>query len=195
MKEKLFHPFDYIAGKSALLVGIAVAAISVALGALAGVRFDGVLDAHITKAPYPAPWELLLEQIIIWVSLSIMWFGAGALLKLQSRTIDVLGTISMARIPMLLAGFVTLLLPEIPEMATMSTQSMQTYFMENAFAWISFGLLGLALIVYYVQLLWQSFKTCFNAKGHSNAILLFIAALILAEIISKSVLFTISYFK
>ena len=61
----LFNPFQFIAGGSALLVGLIIMLVSAYLGSLSNTHFDGVLDFHSgTAAPL---WFFLTEVLIDWL--------------------------------------------------------------------------------------------------------------------------------
>lgn len=183
MMKYLLKPFEFVAGTKALTIGAVVALLSIILCSLAPARFDGALDFHIGVDALPI-WKLLLEQIMVIFSLFISFYAGGKLLGGSGRAIDMLGTSSMARIPMLLIGLVSLALPseelaelgKNPESLSLSGEAIVTT--------VLVSIPVLALYVYYVALLWQAFKTCFNLSA-GKAVAVFILSLITAEIISK----------
>ncbi|MCB0738585.1 MAG: hypothetical protein KDC92_13800 [Bacteroidetes bacterium] len=188
--NKLFKPFEYIAGTRALLIGLAIAALSAIIGHLTNIRFDGVLDLHFGN---PKPISVhLLDQVLVLGLLTGAFVLAKVILKSNARLLDIVGTISMARLPMLAAGVVMLLLPNEELRALMDKdqfdlQSNMAFIEEHLAVFIIVGLALLLLMVYYFQLLWQAYKTCLN-RTDGKAVALFIGLLLAAEILSKIIL-------
>lgn len=181
--SKLFKPFEYIAGQAALIIGLLISFQSIGLGMWKGVRFDGVLDVHVGAI---RPWyHYTLDQLINIGILAIVFLVLGKILKTSARLIDVLGTIMMARIPVFVLGLIVLGLP-LDEMKSIeqNISTAMAFVQEHAFLFTVGGIVGIIFFVYYIQLLWQAFKTCFN-KTDSKSIVLFIAGLLLAELLSK----------
>jgi len=58
----LFNPFHYVAGWTALLVGLALVLAASFIGSLSNSHFDGVLDFH-TGMPAPL-WVFMCEGLI-----------------------------------------------------------------------------------------------------------------------------------
>ncbi len=46
LRTWLFNPFQYVAGGSALIIGVIVIAAAGLVGSLSQTHFDGVLDVH-----------------------------------------------------------------------------------------------------------------------------------------------------
>lgn len=181
--SKLFKPFEYIAGQAALIIGLLISFQSIGLGMWKGIRFDGILDVHLGAI---RPWyHYTLDQVINIGVLVLLFLILGKILKVSARFIDVAGTIMMARIPVFILGLIVLGLP-LDEMKSLEQNISTTvdFVQEHAFLFTVGGLVGVIFFVYYIQLLWQAFKTCFN-KTDAKSIVLFIAGLLLAELISK----------
>lgn len=181
--SKLFKPFEYIAGLSALIIGLLISFQSIGLGMWKGIRFDGILDVHLGAI---RPWyHYTLDQVINIGVLVILFLISGKILKTSARFIDILGTVMMARIPVFILGIMVLGLP-LEEMNSLeqNISSILGFVQEHAFLFTVGGLLGSIFFVYYIQLLWQAYKTCFN-RTDTKSIVLFIVGLLVAEFLSK----------
>ncbi len=188
LRTWLFNPFVYIAGWQSLLLGLVAILAAGLLGFFSNTHFDGVLDMHTGLA---APLSLFLaEGIIDWLTLGIVLLVIGKIVSHTSfRVIDVLGTQALARGPMLLAAAVSL----VPSFQRVLSELMGGLARPGGSLNISLtdGLLfGLAMLVSLLALIWmvalmyRAYTLCCNVKG-SAAIISFIVALIIAEIVSK----------
>lgn len=180
MKKWLFNPFTYVAGGKALALGL----ISMAMAALAGfattTHFDGVL--HMSPGGSNAIWIFMAEQLICWVSVTIILF-AGTVIFSPSKTriIDMAGTQALARWPSFIiaalgAGITTPkgLSPEaIAEAITPLT--------------IVCLLLTLTFIVWMVALFYNAFRVSANMKGEKG-VAVFVIGLLLADALSRIIL-------
>ena len=77
LKTWLFNPFYYIAGGTALGVGLAVMVIASLVGAATNYHFDGVIDLH-SGTPAPA-WVFVAENLINWLVMGVLVYLAGRL--------------------------------------------------------------------------------------------------------------------
>ena len=173
MRIGLFNPFIYIAGLKALVIGFAFMTITLILSFYSRMHFDGAIDAHIgTEAPF---YWFVLEQLIAWGSIVIAFLIAGLILsKSNFRFIDIAGTVAFSRAPMLLIAVMGFL-PEL--------HALKPGHINNAV--IAVGFILLLPIIWMIALLFNGFKTSLNIKD-TKAIVGFIIALVLAEILSIS---------
>lgn len=193
MKTLLFKPFERYSETTLLLVGFGFTLLS-ALAAFAfNVRYDGVLDMHAVK-------EVSLQQVLIdtavnLVSLFTFFYLAAVIVYKRARPVDLLSTVLVARIPMVLLPLLNVnnysynVAKELIE-ATKNIQEGP----EQILSFLPFlGLTVVMLLVvtaWYVALLYNGFKVATNAKG-AKPVVLFIAAILLAEILSKTLLYFI----
>jgi hypothetical protein len=173
MKMGLFNPFTYIAGLKALVIGFVFMTITLVLAFYSRTHFDGAIDAHIgAEAPF---YLFALEQLIAWGSIVLAFLIAGLILsKSKFRFIDIAGTVAFSRAPMLLVAIIGFL----PVLHTL-----QPGHISNAV--IAVGFILLLPIIWMITLLFNGFKTSLNIKD-TKAIIGFIIALVLAEILSIS---------
>jgi hypothetical protein len=184
----LFNPFHYIAGAKALAIGVAVILTAGFIGSLSNSHFDGVLDFHTGVA---APlWVFVSEGLINWVVMGgLLLLGGKIISRSRLRALDVFGTQAMARFPTLITALAALLPgyqrfgAHLVAQYTRTLQDVQT----NPADLIMFAItafVALLMIVWMVALMYRAYSVSCNVKG-GRAIGVFIAALILGEIISK----------
>lgn len=175
----IFKPFTRIAGWQAFILGLVFVALSGVIGTYAQVLFDGVLDAHITDQAVGFKTSFVLLGIDI-VCITVVMYLAGMIISKQTRMIDILGTMTLARAPMLLLAIAGLFVTPISGAEIM--QNPMVIFGDPLF--ILFTLLAILLVVWFVALMYNAFKVSTGEKG-GRLIAAFIIGLILAESLSK----------
>ena len=176
MKSKLFQPFFYIAGAKALLVGLAAMALTAFIGYFTHTHFDGLLDVH-AAGPVAATSILYYfgEQFIVLVCGSVVFYSIGLMFSKSSiRFIDVAGTMAFARWPMIFPAIAG-------AMVTKPFKDINDVFTAPV---IITGIISLVFTIWLVALMYHAFSVCCNLKG-TKAVLAFIGALLLAEVIDK----------
>ncbi len=186
MKKWLFNPFTYIAGGKALALGGIIMIISSVIVSTHNGHFDGVLDVH-----FGAKTNLLqaiCEPLISWSSLVFALYILGRVVSESSiRFIDVAGTTALARWPMLFISLLGLIPnPDMPDPSKATLQELMK--VATSPGVIITGLLSLPLLVWLIALLYNAYSVSANVKG-SKAVWSFIGGLVVAEIISKAVLY------
>lgn len=183
MKKWLFHPFTYVAGSRALIIGWAVMILTSVICVYSNVHFDGVLDMHNGAKKFPLSMYLF-EQFIDWVSLVLILFAAGRIFSQSAiRFIDIAGTLALARWPLIFPALIGFGI-HVPATKNMSIDELQKQFTPGM---IGLSLLSIVFMIWMVALLWQAFSVSLNLKG-GKAAGIFIGGLILAETISKLIL-------
>ena len=199
MTAWLFRPFDLIGGRLALaLGGLAIIATAV-LASATGLVTDGVLDLHLWPAPV-APTTLLLMGLINWLSLSLALLAVGHWLSPSKyQALDLLATQALARWPLLLAVAylsVPLVRRETERLtdamlAAMPEQSHEVIaapaYLLDAMWLFALSTPVLLAIVWMVWLMYHSYAQVFKVRGW-QAVLGFVAALIVAELGSKVII-------
>jgi len=193
----LFNPFYYIAGFAALFVGLSAIAAAGYLGFLGNSHLDGVLDLHTgTAAPL---WVFLSEGLINWLSLSLCLLVAGLIVSKSSfRWIDVLGTQAFARFPMIVS--IAALLPKANRRVLEALMEMiknpggKLSLSPSDAAIFAFAMIiVLVMLVWMVALMYRAYVVACNLKG-AKAVISFIIALVIAEIISKVGIYILAKF-
>ena len=193
MNTLLFKPFEKYSENKLLIVGTLATLAGIYLATTFNIRFDGVLDVHtVEKVSY---LQALLDSLIDIISLVLLLFLAAKYSNPKTRFIDIITTALIARIPLYFLSFgnwnnmlykagETILQRLTPE--AISEIPSATFWLLAVF---SIG--SIIVLIWYISLLFNGFKTASNAKG-KKAVYIFIGALIIAEIISKIAIYSIS---
>lgn len=195
MKIWLFKPFDRLTGGPALVAGLIVVMLTAILAWRSGLQTDGVFDLHF-QADLSLS-DLLLQGLINWLTLSVCLLIAGRWLSAtRFRLIDLFGTQALARWPMLLA-VIYLSIPalggRIESLTLRMAEAMPTepdqvmasseYLLDAM--WLTLiSLPLLALLAWMIWLMFHSYAVTCKLRG-MRAFFSFIAALLVAEILSK----------
>jgi len=184
----LFNPFHYVAGLTALGLGLAAVVAASLVGALSHTHFDGVLDVHMgAVAPL---WVFVAEGLIDWLAMGVLLFLGGMLIsRSRPRAVDVFGTQALARAPMVAVAFCGLL-PGNQRYTAYLVSKLTPNAAEVAAApgdvavFAIAAVVMLAMLVWMVALMYRAFAVSCNVRG-GKAIGVFIAAILLAEALSK----------
>jgi serine/threonine protein kinase len=191
----LFNPFVRINGFQALGIGLAAILVAGFIGSLSHIHFDGVLDMH---PGMPAPWWLFLsEGFVDWLCLAAILQVFGRLAaNLPFRAFDLFATQALARWPNVIIGLI--FLPPaivrvshilIREIGEPGGEGVDLSHLNTSDAAIYFGATTV-MIPLYIWTIWLMYKSysvsCKLPTG--RAVGTFIPAVILAEILSKTLL-------
>lgn len=193
MKELLFKPFERYSGFPLLLTGLLTTAVGILFSYLFNTRFDGALDVHLVSKT--SLFTSISDAIVVILVVAILLYLATLLVNTKTRFIDILGTVLIARIPMYLLPLLHTG-KWIDGLQTALATALKTGDLDglsplSIFMLIAFALFSMAFAVWSVALLYNGYKVASNAKG-SKPILLFILALVLAEIITKVIIYQIN---
>lgn len=180
----IFNPFNRIAGWEALGLGVLIAIATVLIGKYSNAVTDGALDFHLVQQT-----SFVHTAIFTFVSLFCLIFcmtlAAFAISK-NFRIIDIAGTISLAKAPILLAvllGFFT----AVPDQKAIIENPM---IILTSTSFIVVTLLIIPITIWSIALMFNAFKVSTGSKG-SQLIVSFIVALIVAEVLSKMIINTL----
>ena len=186
MKSIFFKPFERYSEFTLLIVGSLFTIIGSYAAFLFDIRFDGVIDVHVSKSEtFIQP---LIDNLINICCLVVFLFSSALIFNKKTRIVDILTTSMVARIP-----FYLLPVFNFNGSLTMASEKLLQLLQDNLMDQIPFSTLAPLLIfgaftiiafVWYLYLLYSGFKTASNAKGNTPTIL-FISALLFAEIASK----------
>ncbi|MXV38683.1 hypothetical protein GO491_08365 [Flavobacteriaceae bacterium Ap0902] len=186
MNSTLLKPFAKYSEKTLLAVGITGTLIGSYLAYIFNVRFDGVLDLHtVSDALYHEPF---IDNLINIICLILLLFVTAKYINVKTRLVDMVNTVLIARMPYYLLtvfnlnDFINKATLEVIEFT--NTQQVNDIPIFNLAALIIFALLSILFLIWYITLLFNGFKIASNAKD-KRSIFLFIAAILLSEIISK----------
>jgi hypothetical protein len=195
--ELLFNPFHYIAGGRALITGVTTILLAAVIGHFSGTRFDGLMDAHFGGSPRAPIWIFVVEGLCNWFTIAlVVTLTARLVTKSRYRSVDVFGTMALARYPYL---FIAILgfLPGI----TRYSQFIASKYLKNVNSvtalpfdmpvFIAGTMITMLLTIFSVVLSYRAFSVSCNARG-SKAVWYFVVVFLLCEIITKLVSFAIS---
>ena len=193
MKNVLFNPFEEHSDKKLLGIGLLSILIGAALGYVFGARYDGVFDLHFVEKV--APLNSLTDILITIIMTCLLLFLVGKYTNPKTRLIDIFNTCSIAKIP-----FYVLTLFNSNHWIYNATTKLLTGMHQNLMEApnfsalipvILFGLVTIPGLVLTIMLLFNGYKVATNAKG-TKSIVLFVTALLLAEIFSKIIISTLN---
>ncbi len=191
MIQKLFNPFVQIAGAKSLLIGFLFLLLSSTLAAFFNTRFDGILDAHYTNNQIF--YLSYLDNLINISVITIIFYGFGSILtKGKVRFIDIIGTSTLSRFPLFIIPLFNIqnksgLIGEKIIQSITKPDAMQLTQFEWIYLIVS-GIISLLLIIWFIALQFKAYKISTNLKG-ANLIVSFILGLIIAEILSKIIIY------
>lgn len=200
MKTLLLKPFEKYSEKTLLILGISLTLLGSLLGFYFNARFDGVLDLHFGKNI--SLQEPFFDNLINVFSLAILLFFLAKYLNGKTRFVDILTTVMIARTPLYLLSlinisgsmskmserFLSIIDPENTNNQTVDIQKITEITMENSFLLAISSIASILCLIWFVALLYNGFKTASHSKG-SKPIVLFSIALLLAEILSKVLIY------
>lgn len=179
----IFNPFTRIAGWQAFIVGLVIVGLTGIVGTLSGVAFDGVLDAHKgIGVTYALSFICLGIDI---VSIVLVTWLAALITSRDFRFIDILGTMTLARAPMLLiaaAGFSSIA-PDPAVLIANPASAMTT-------GTIVFLLFCIVATIWHIALIYNAMKVSCDIGGAKLAVAVIISVL-LAEVLSKVLIFAL----
>jgi len=188
MKTWLFNPFKFIAGTRALILGLGAMLITAVACMLTKWHLDGVIDIHQGKEG--PSYMYFIEPVIDWLCLVLPLYIFGRSFSVSSvRFIDVAGTGALARYPMFFAVLVSTLMPHYSG----NSQNFLNSILSDpdlVMRLILLSLLIIPLTVWTVALMYNAYSLSANLKG-PKAAWSFIASILIAEILSKVIIFVI----
>jgi len=176
-KSLVLNPFRKIAGWEALLVGVVIMALTAVIGKFNSVTFDGVLDVSPGMV-FDFSAAFAMQAVIFFTLFLTMWLSGICFSKSKLRAIDVAGTMALARSPMLLLA-ILFFLPITPE---------SPYDIPRVIISV---LICIPFVIWTIILMYNAYSVSCHLKG-TKAVVSFIGALIVAEILSKLVLVCLS---
>ncbi len=193
MKTILLNPFERYSETILIPTGILITLLGSLLAAQYNARFDGILDLHfVENANF---FNLLIDNLSNLICLIIPLFIAGKIINGKTRFIDIVSISLISRIPYYILpifNFNNLLFlqgTEIQELG--SKHEIKDLSGLDPILLILFIITVLLVLIWYISLLYKGFKTSTNGKGN-KIIILFSAAILIAEISSKILIIQIS---
>ncbi|MCO6146843.1 YIP1 family protein [Flavobacterium sp. NRK1] len=190
MKKLLFNPFEKYDGRPILALGLAATLIGSFLGFIFNARFDGVIDMHFTdKVAFAEPFS---DNVFNIAFLFIALYVVGRSINNKTRPIDILGTVMLARLPFYfdtltnINGYMTAFGEKIMNLGSDITNINPMEILLPTLL----SLITIPLLVWYIAILYNGFKTATNLKTTTQKVW-FAVALIVAEILAKILFYII----
>ena len=183
----IFNPFKRIAGWDAFGVGLVIVVLTTFTSNFAGIYFDGVIDMHFAENFDNLKSWLMIPVNIISVSV-IMWL-AGITVSKNFRFIDILGTMTLSRAPFLLIALASFFV-KVPDLSGIMQDPFVIF---DSISFIIILIFTFPIIIWSVTLLYNAYKISTGASGQKLSIS-FLFGLIIAEIISKIIIYQIDKF-
>jgi hypothetical protein len=183
----IFNPFKRIAGWEAFGIGLVIVVLTTFTGNFAGIYFDGVIDMHFAETFDSLKSWLMIPVNIISISV-IMWL-AGITVSKNFRFIDILGTMTLSRAPFLLIALASFFV-KVPDLSGIMQDPFVIF---DSISFIIILILTFPIIIWSVTLMYNAYKISTGASGQKLSIS-FIFGLIIAEIISKIIIYQIDKF-
>ncbi len=195
MKTILFKPFEKYSEKQILIAGILLTSVGLLLASNFDATFDGALDVHFISG---ITFRMIMSDfLIVNVILIAMLYIAAKIVNNKTRLIDIASVTILSRSILYIlsifnvnGGMVLIeskllkLKSEKSEMILSALSSGDLVFL------IISGFFSIMMVIWYVALLFNGYKIASNAKG-SKSIVLFIIGLLLAEVVSKVLIYII----
>ncbi len=187
----LINPYQKIAGEKAFFIGLIACVAQVLMGYFFQTHFDGILDTHYGKVESLV--DSISEMLINLFSMYLFFGLAGKwILNSRMRWIDLLGTMTFSRIPLLILPLFnfTGYFSRIGDNIENELKAGKIVFPKaDEMMWlIGIGIFSTLFIIWYITWMFQAFKTTANGKG-GKFIFTFIACVLLAEIMSKILIY------
>ncbi len=175
----IWNPFSRIAGWQAFLLGLFITILSGVIAKFGNLLFDGVIDMHFYDRDITFSHVFYVLAIDL-VSLFVIMILGAFILTRNFRIIDIIGTMTLARTPFLFSSIIALFVNQ-PNTEELLKRPM---IMFSYPMFLVFGLITIPVMVWFIALMYNAFKVSTGTKG-GKLIVIFVSALIIAEIISK----------
>lgn len=196
MIKTLLNPFEKFSTKKLAFFGIVITLVGSYFGYLFQGRFDGVIDLHFTNDV--SILQPFLDNVINVFSIFIFLFLFGKIINKKTRAVDIFNTSIVARIPFYILPFSNI----NNFMINFTNEIMGNVDLKNPVnlkietfdlvGILVFAFLSIGLLIVFVILLFNGFKTATNCKK-INHTLLFVVSIIFGEILSKGLIYFINY--
>ena len=183
----IFNPFKRIAGWEAFAIGLVIVALTTFTANFSEIYFDGVIDMHFAENFDSLKSWLMIPVNIISISV-IMWL-AGITVSKNFRFIDILGTMTLSRAPFLLIALASFFV-KVPDLSGIMQDPFVIF---DSISFIIILILTFPIIIWSVTLMYNAYKISTGASGQKLSIS-FIFGLVIAEIISKIIIYQIDKF-
>jgi len=191
----VYNPFEKIAGWKAFGIGVVILCAATVIGYFSNTVFYGISIKTVASVTWGKAFSL--QGLGLAITVVVMWITALLSAK-RVRFQDILGTVTLAKYPLVLAAIMFLTISkrmnEIAEMFPTSLNELTTESIQRIVETVNnltlsdyvllmvMAIVSIFIFVWTIALLFNAFKVSTNLKG-SKCALWFIAAILISEII------------
>ncbi len=185
MKQILFKPFEKYSEINLVTAGVILLIAGSFLGSYSGGRFDGIIDFHGHTSTFV---QTLSDNVVNTATMTFLLFIAGKIINKRTRLIDLLTTALIARIPVYILPVLSnnSMMEAIESKINPANPAGMNFSAMEMVLLLFITTIVICIIIWFVMLAYNGFKTAVNAKTIQHKVY-FAIALIVAEIISKIV--------
>lgn len=183
----LYDPFEYLAGWKAFGIGAAILTLATIIGHWGNVVFFALEIKAGTDATLGQAFSL---QALGLAVTAIILYGTAFCFARHTRFQDILGTITLAKSPLLLFSLIAVMLRN--KIASINAAEIINHQLSHsAYIYLAvFAIISLAVLIWEIALLYSAFKVSSNLKK-TKCTILFISAILAAEIVTLLLVSTI----
>ncbi len=187
----IFNPFSKFGEWPLLITGIAATLAGSFIGGYLNMTFDGFMDVHPAESDF---LQSITENVINIISVAAILFFLGLIINRKTRFIDLVNTAIIARIPTYLAALISAnpILDNFAKRVMENPADLTNIYGDTTELTIVLVISCVVMFMFAwsIILLVNGFRTATNIKKILHWIL-FVFALILAEILSKYIIYNI----
>ncbi len=197
LSQWIINPFNKIAGLKAFVTGLLIFVATIVIAQLQHIVFIGVISVKLMNVSLLN--ALLFALIGLFVFSALLYIVGRLISKSSIRIIDVIGTLSLAKTPLLFIALICSI-PVVMSGTIEITSSLLPSanivvpYTQNYIYFGIFIIVTLLCIIWMLILSYNAFSISCNVKG-SKAISGFIAVIILTEIISYIIISQVTDFR
>ena len=194
--DLLFNPFPLLGPRRALGLGLVLLLLGAAAAAVLELRFDGVIDLHLSVVEEVGPLQALADLLIdAGAMIAVLWIAARVTGPGRPDLAALAGYQLVARWPLYVAGMLMGMLPGvgglIERLATTPPDQMAGSLSGGDAALImGVSVISLIGVIWAVLLMYRGYRAGGGVEGR-RAVWSFVVALIAAEFLSKSLIYAL----
>ncbi|MDR1181010.1 MAG: hypothetical protein LBL13_03395 [Bacteroidales bacterium] len=183
----IYNPFEYVAGWKAFGIGVVLLAIATITGYFGNIVFYALEIKSVPDIPWGMAFSL--QALGLGVTVGIM-YSTALLFTKHTRFQDIMGTVTLAKYPLLLIALLSLVFGK--EMASIDVSKIINHELDfSGYALLSaFAITAIVVLVWEIALLYNAFRVSTNLKGLKCVVLFMLAVLVseIATLLLKSVI-------
>jgi len=183
----VYNPFEKTAGWKAFGIGIVILCVTTIVGYFGNMVFYGI-QAKVVPA---VTWSMVfsLQALGLAVFVAVMYVTALFFTK-HVRFQDILGTVTLAKYPLLLMALLSLALGKAVASIDINQLINMEFSYMDIISLFVFGIFAIFLLIWEITLLYNAFRVSTNLKG-IKSVVLFTSILLVSEIITIVLVFII----